>query len=133
MAVAAGAFASGAWPLTRRHATWKIRPMSKPSISVHASVSRTDKQPREVAPSVSGNSAEGKKAETPPIGGGGVGREAETEDRRSTLGDYFEQSRGLISVSDGGPPRWFSPLECRSRLEDSPLLLYLPGNFIRYI
>ncbi|CAK7328372.1 unnamed protein product [Dovyalis caffra] len=28
---------------------------------------------------------------------------------------------------DGGPPRWFSPLECGSRSDNSPLLLFLPG------
>lgn len=45
---------------------------------------------------------------------------------RANLKDYFEQSKDLIK-SDGGPPRWFSPLECGSRLENSPLLLFLPG------
>lgn len=29
--------------------------------------------------------------------------------------------------SGGGPPRWFSPLDCGSPIKDSPLLLYLPG------
>ena len=42
------------------------------------------------------------------------------------LSDFFEQSKDLIK-SDGGPPRWFSPLECGSRLDNSPLLLFLPG------
>lgn len=64
----------------------------------------------------------------------GVGAEKEspsnsgwegTEVRRS-LKDYFEQSVELIG-SDGGPPRWFSPLECGSRMDNSPLLLFLPG------
>nr|AZM65208.1 diacylglycerol acyltransferase 9 [Vitellaria paradoxa] len=32
-----------------------------------------------------------------------------------------------MATNDGGPPRWFSPLECGSRLKDSPLLLFLPG------
>ncbi|XP_002512877.2 phytyl ester synthase 2, chloroplastic isoform X1 [Ricinus communis] len=44
--------------------------------------------------------------------------------------DFFEQSKDFIRSEDGGgggPPRWFSPLECGSRLENSPLLLYLPG------
>ncbi|AEE77219.1 Esterase/lipase/thioesterase family protein [Arabidopsis thaliana] len=27
----------------------------------------------------------------------------------------------------GGPPRWFSPLECRAQAPNSPLLLFLPG------
>lgn len=45
-----------------------------------------------------------------------------------TLKDYFDQSAEFIRRSDGGPPRWFSPLECGVRLENSPLLLYLPGQ-----
>lgn len=48
------------------------------------------------------------------------------EERRMSLKDYFEQAKDLIR-SDGGPPRWFSPLECGSRLDNSPLLLFLPG------
>ncbi|KAA0060337.1 acyltransferase-like protein [Cucumis melo var. makuwa] len=49
----------------------------------------------------------------------------DTEVRRS-LNDYFEQSVELIR-SDNGPPRWFSPLESGSRIDNSPLLLFLPG------
>ncbi|BAT84749.1 hypothetical protein VIGAN_04219700 [Vigna angularis var. angularis] len=40
--------------------------------------------------------------------------------------EYLEQSKELIKP-DGGPPRWFSPLECASHLDNSPLLLFLPG------
>ncbi|KHM99237.1 Acyltransferase-like protein, chloroplastic [Glycine soja] len=40
--------------------------------------------------------------------------------------EYLEHSKELIEP-DGGPPRWFSPLECASRLDNSPLLLFLPG------
>lgn len=45
----------------------------------------------------------------------------------STVTDYFQHSRNLLIKSDGGPPRWFSPLHCASRLNNSPLLLSLPG------
>ncbi|XP_073131343.1 phytyl ester synthase 2, chloroplastic-like [Henckelia pumila] len=45
----------------------------------------------------------------------------------SSLKDYYQQSVELVRASDGGPPRWFSPLDCGSRMKDSPLLLYLPG------
>ncbi|KAG6435094.1 hypothetical protein SASPL_106745 [Salvia splendens] len=38
----------------------------------------------------------------------------------------------FTTLSDGGPPRWFSPLECRSRLKDSPLLLYLP-DLVKFV
>ncbi|XP_074309170.1 phytyl ester synthase 2, chloroplastic-like isoform X1 [Silene latifolia] len=41
---------------------------------------------------------------------------------------YFEQDEVLMKSVDNGGPRWFTPLECGgSRLENSPLLLYLPG------
>ncbi|KAI3500946.1 hypothetical protein L1887_36775 [Cichorium endivia] len=55
------------------------------------------------------------------------GEHLETEVERISLKDYFQQSRDLLIKSDGGPPRWFSPLECGSRLTNSPLLLSLPG------
>ena len=42
------------------------------------------------------------------------------------LSNFFQQSKDLIK-SDGGPPQWFSPLECGSQLDNSPLLLFLPG------
>lgn len=51
----------------------------------------------------------------------------EEKQRRSGWKEYLEQAKELIEP-DGGPPRWFSPLECRSRLENSPLMLFLPGK-----
>ena len=45
---------------------------------------------------------------------------------RSLMKDYIERSKELIR-SDGGPPRWFTPLECGPPLNNSPLLLFLPG------
>ncbi|KAL2320358.1 hypothetical protein Fmac_029327 [Flemingia macrophylla] len=53
---------------------------------------------------------------------------AETEKEtqlRSGLKEYLEHSKEFIEP-DGGPPRWFSPLECASRMDNSPLLLFLP-------
>lgn len=127
---------AGIWPLIRRRdasaATARFS-LSKFELSVRASAVRTEKQPREVAPSASDSAAVWKEpaaAAMPPSRDGGGERGVETEDPRSTLRDYFEQSRELINRSDGGPPRWFSPLECGLRLKDSPLLLYLPGSFI---
>ncbi|GAB4847356.1 hypothetical protein Ancab_026414 [Ancistrocladus abbreviatus] len=51
------------------------------------------------------------------------------DDRVSgSVKEYFETAAGMIGSEDGGPPRWFTPLECGgSRLDNSPLLLYLPG------
>ncbi|XP_021727534.1 acyltransferase-like protein At3g26840, chloroplastic [Chenopodium quinoa] len=51
--------------------------------------------------------------------------EEEQEVKRSWR-DYFELAKLFIG-SDGGPPRWFSPLETGKRMHNSPLLLYLPG------
>lgn len=47
---------------------------------------------------------------------------------RKWLKDYFDEAKDMIK-SDGGPPRWFSPLECgpHNRSSRSPLLLFLPG------
>ncbi|XP_011045778.1 PREDICTED: acyltransferase-like protein At3g26840, chloroplastic [Populus euphratica] len=53
-------------------------------------------------------------------------KEIEFKSSRKGLDAYFEGCRNFIK-SDGGPPRWFSPLECGSRLDNSPLLLFLPG------
>lgn len=51
------------------------------------------------------------------------------EDGFGTVGmkDYLDIARDLIKP-DGGPPRWFSPVEAGPPLEGSPLLLFLPGN-----
>ncbi|KAI7745268.1 hypothetical protein M8C21_017330 [Ambrosia artemisiifolia] len=56
-------------------------------------------------------------------------RRLETEVERFSVKDYLEQSREVLMTSDGGPPRWFSPLECGSgsRLDNCPLLISLPG------
>ncbi|KAF9622394.1 hypothetical protein IFM89_031197 [Coptis chinensis] len=50
-----------------------------------------------------------------------------SEIQRLSVKDYLERSKELIKA-DGGPPRWFSPLECgAARLNNAPLFLYLPG------
>ncbi|KAL6627860.1 hypothetical protein ACP70R_031586 [Stipagrostis hirtigluma subsp. patula] len=44
-----------------------------------------------------------------------------------TVKDYFAAARA-VSGDDGGPPRWFCPVECgRPAVEGAPLLLFLPG------
>lgn len=44
-------------------------------------------------------------------------------------GSSFKMKSSLSTkeFEDGGPPRWFSPLESGRRLTGSPLLLFLPG------
>ncbi|XP_010025088.2 LOW QUALITY PROTEIN: acyltransferase-like protein At1g54570, chloroplastic [Eucalyptus grandis] len=39
--------------------------------------------------------------------------------------DYLDCARDMIRP-DGGPPRWFCPVECGHPLNDSPVLLFLP-------
>ncbi|KAK7337858.1 hypothetical protein VNO77_18446 [Canavalia gladiata] len=43
-----------------------------------------------------------------------------------TVEDYFVAAKE-ICISDGGPPRWFCPVECGAPLKDSPTLMFLPG------
>ncbi|WJX80201.1 mRNA-binding ribosome synthesis protein [Trifolium repens] len=43
-----------------------------------------------------------------------------------TVEDYFVVAKELCK-DDGGPPRWFCPLECSSPYKDSPTLMFLPG------
>lgn len=50
----------------------------------------------------------------------------EEKQRRSGWKEYFDQAKELIETDDG-PPRWFSPLECSSQWDNSPLMLFLPG------
>ena len=72
-------------------------------------------------------------------GNGAVVREKRMEEkeekenrRMNGWKEYLEQSKELIEP-DGGPPRWFSPLECASRLDYSPLLLFLPGKYFFFL
>lgn len=135
-ATGTGVFAAGVWPIIRRRDTSataeKLRSISKSKLSVFAAAVPTEKQPRIGAPTVSENGVVEKKSAADTLSSSSRGGEweAEPKDGRLTLKDYFDQCRELISRSDGGPPRWFSPLDCGSRLKDSPLLLYLPGKCI---
>lgn len=41
--------------------------------------------------------------------------------------DYLGAAREMVRP-DGGPPRWFCPVDCGRPIDGSPLLLFLPGN-----
>ncbi|KAJ4831350.1 hypothetical protein Tsubulata_015973 [Turnera subulata] len=43
-----------------------------------------------------------------------------------TAKDYLDGAKEMIKP-DGGPPRWFCPIECGQPIKNSPLLLFLPG------
>lgn len=53
--------------------------------------------------------------------------EAARPDLQKRLSDFLEEAREFVG-DGGGPPRWFSPLECGAQATNSPLLLYLPGS-----
>ncbi|CAA7041899.1 unnamed protein product [Microthlaspi erraticum] len=55
--------------------------------------------------------------------------EAAQPEERKSLTDFLVEAEDLLRSDggDGGPPRWFSPLECGKRAPGSPLLLYIPG------
>ncbi|KAL5768342.1 hypothetical protein ACOSP7_014900 [Xanthoceras sorbifolium] len=44
----------------------------------------------------------------------------------NSVKDYLDAAKELIKP-DGGPPRWFCPVECGCPSKDSPTLLFLPG------
>ncbi|KAF1893948.1 hypothetical protein Lal_00003863 [Lupinus albus] len=41
--------------------------------------------------------------------------------------DYFDAAKEMNKFNDGGPPRWFCPLDCAGPFKNSPTLLFLPG------
>ncbi|KAI3860357.1 hypothetical protein MKX03_003529 [Papaver bracteatum] len=46
----------------------------------------------------------------------------------SSVKDYLDISREMVmKTDDGGPPRWFCPVECGKPIKGSPVLLFLPG------
>ncbi|KAL6601776.1 hypothetical protein ACP70R_044996 [Stipagrostis hirtigluma subsp. patula] len=48
--------------------------------------------------------------------------------RRPGVREYLEAAREMARRRDGGPPRWFAPLErAGGRVPGAPTLLYLPG------
>ncbi|XP_056843565.1 phytyl ester synthase 2, chloroplastic isoform X2 [Raphanus sativus] len=52
--------------------------------------------------------------------------ETASPDLHKSLSDFLEEARDFVG-DDDGPPRWFSPLECSSQAQGSPLLLFIPG------
>lgn len=132
-ATGTGVCATGFSPILRSN----IFPAEvKPKLSVFASVTNRavesvtfteqeqeqEQKQRQRAPTVWDNGTFENKKSTEKK------REDESQSGGLSVRDYLELSRELIARSDGGPPRWFSPLECGARLKDSPLLLYLPGQ-----
>ncbi|CAH2079612.1 unnamed protein product [Thlaspi arvense] len=41
--------------------------------------------------------------------------------------DYFAAAKEILKKPDGGPPRWFSLVDCGQPIKDAPTLLFLPG------
>ncbi|CAL0323304.1 unnamed protein product [Lupinus luteus] len=96
------------------------------SVDRVAETSTTAIPPNNGILSVKVNGEEGTLAEKEKRSENKKDEEEEELNRRSGWRSYVEQSKE-IAKPDGGPPRWFSPLESGSRLDKSPLLLFLPG------
>ncbi|KAF3785254.1 Acyltransferase-like protein [Nymphaea thermarum] len=47
--------------------------------------------------------------------------------KTDSVKDYLDLSKDLVRP-DGGPIRWFCPVECGDPVKDAPLLLFLPGT-----
>uniref|UniRef100_A0A803KPJ1 Serine aminopeptidase S33 domain-containing protein n=1 Tax=Chenopodium quinoa TaxID=63459 RepID=A0A803KPJ1_CHEQI len=83
-----------------------------------------------------GSSIAGGNGHVGSIGGGKKrGKEVDSEELEvlwddgygsASMKDYLDIAKEMIKP-DGGPPRWFSPVECGRPLKGSPLLLFLPG------
>lgn len=111
----------------RRFKSDRMRNMNRrlaASVSVEQATSSTARRTSEKR-----EEAEGTKLEKAVAEGGNEWEEVE-QDKRGWKA-YFEESKELIK-SDGGPPRWFSPLDGGSRFDNSPLLLFLPGQYFYY-
>lgn len=83
-------------------------------------------------------SSTAKRPQEEAAAAGGGGRVVSTTS--TSLIDYFQVSNELVirSKADGGPPRWFSPLNCACssassslnfKKDTTPLLLFLPGQW----
>ncbi|GAU42398.1 hypothetical protein TSUD_324530 [Trifolium subterraneum] len=121
-------------PLIRRASPFlgKLNPGRVQSMSPRFAIS-VDRVPATFLEAEKGITAEVKREERSVVAETGKHLEENEKKQRSGWKDYLEQAEELI-VADGGPPRWFSPLECGSRLDKSPLMLFLPGqlSFIIY-
>lgn len=118
-------------PVFRRDATSSSVGKSKPKQISFSNSSRrfavSTEQPPTTASGFSGSGRLEKREEAEPVTARRSEDPAVPAVERGSLKDYFERSKELVSRSDGGPPRWFTPLECGPPLTNSPLLLFLPG------
>ncbi|XP_019225895.1 PREDICTED: acyltransferase-like protein At3g26840, chloroplastic isoform X2 [Nicotiana attenuata] len=110
-------------------------PLLHPNSCLRVTSARFNFRVRASASTAGGSAAStGQQPPTPPapLSNNGSLRNNSTtheiEEKTLTIKDYMEWSKDMIGCgSEGGPPRWFSPLDCGSPIKDSPLLLYLPG------
>ncbi|GLT57160.1 hypothetical protein SLA2020_301480 [Shorea laevis] len=109
--------------LRRRETSWRPIPLSAVSSTATPNTIKTTTTSRENGRPRSGKTGT-EEAERRVIDYSNPEPEPEP---RKRLKDFFQEWHELIRSDGGGPPRWFSPLECGSRDPNSPLLLFLPG------
>ena len=126
-ATGASLFHASLSPVVRRDLTSsvgrfnKLNPVSSRRFAVSTSTEQTPVTP--VTSTTTSRLSEKREELAESVAGSFEAGEVEY---RSLMKDYVERSKELIR-SDGGPPRWFTPLECGPPLNNSPLLLFLPG------
>ncbi|XP_073106054.1 phytyl ester synthase 1, chloroplastic isoform X2 [Elaeis guineensis] len=74
----------------------------------------------------SGDSHAEKKAKGTRIKAGELSGRYDDGFGTKSMKDYFDMAKEIIKP-DGGPPRWFCPVECGPSIKDAPLLFFLPG------
>jgi hypothetical protein len=131
-ATGAPLFPANLTPVFRREATSSSVGKSKPKQISFSNSSRrfavsTEQPPTTATKTTSRFSGSGKLEKREKAEPVTATRSEDPAVERGSFKDYFERSKELVSGSDGGPPRWFTPLECGPPLTDSPLLLFLPG------
>ncbi|KAK9161466.1 hypothetical protein Syun_007807 [Stephania yunnanensis] len=50
----------------------------------------------------------------------------------SSVKDYLDVAKMMIGEGNGGPPRWFCPIECGRPIRNAPVLLFLP-ELVKYV
>ncbi|KAG1326282.1 Acyltransferase-like protein, chloroplastic [Cocos nucifera] len=110
------------------HSPKRCRPAAVSENQVkHASSLELDRP----LPGIGGSHAE-KKAKAPGIEAGELSVRYDDGFGTKSVKDYFDMAKEIIKP-DGGPPRWFCPVECGPPIKDAPLLFFLPVQSCQYI
>uniref|UniRef100_A0ACD5YDV9 Uncharacterized protein n=1 Tax=Avena sativa TaxID=4498 RepID=A0ACD5YDV9_AVESA len=91
---------------------------------------RTAELPRWSASASASSMGSRARPRPQPASSSSLGGATAATGRTPGMREYVEAAREMARRPDGGPPRWFTPLECGGagqRVPGAPTLLYLPG------